>query len=103
MKRLTLGSLVLIAITSACTTPAYENNHWHFNSVGPRMTHQFLGYRQSRDGSYCDKLSEDGRAASLTLRRHFFNDNPDNPMLPQPARPPYRPQPPAVEFEVKNP
>lgn len=103
MKRLTLGSLVLIALTSACTTPAYENNHWHFNSVGPRMTHQFFGYRQSRDGSYLNRVGQDTSDALLTLRRHFVNDNPSNPMLPQPARPPYRPQPPDVEFAVKNP
>lgn len=103
MKRLTLGSLVLIALTSACTTPAFENNHWHFNSVGPRMTHQFLGYRQSRDGGYSDRVSQDMSDARLTIRRHFVNDNPSNPMLPQPARPPYRPKPPQVEFTVKNP
>jgi len=103
MKRLTLLSLVLLAATSACTTPAYENNHWHFNSVGPRVTHQFLGYRQSRDGAYLTKLESDLGEASLTLRRHFMNDNPQNPLMPQVARPPYRPQPPKVEFEVRNP
>ena len=103
MKRFTLGSLVLVALASACTTPAYETNHWHFNSVGPRMTHTFLGYRQSRDGAYLTHLRSDADAAALTLRRHFMNDNPGNPLLPQVARPPYRPEPPKVEFEVKNP
>lgn len=103
MKRLTLGSLALVAALSSCTTPAYENNHWHFNSVGPRITHQFVGYRQSRDGEFLNMVSRDGQSAFVTLRRHFMNDNPNNPLLPQPARPPYRPQPPQVEFEVKNP
>jgi hypothetical protein len=103
MKRLTLGSLVLLALTSACTTPAYETNHWHFNSVGPRMTYQFFGYRQSRDGDYASFLARDMSAAGTTFRRHLVNDNPTNPLMPRATKPPYRPEPPKVEFEVKNP
>jgi hypothetical protein len=104
MMRLTFGGLILLGVlATGCTTPSYENNHWHINHVAPRMAYHFGGYRQSTDGTYFDKLGNDADDVVLTLERHFLNYNPQNPLVPVPAPKPYRPQPPNVPFEVKNP
>jgi hypothetical protein len=104
MNRPTLGALAaLLALASSCSTPAYENNHWHINNVPPRISYHFAGYRQSVDGPYGDRLRNDGQEVWLTLQRHFLNYDPHNPLLPVPTPKPYRPEPPNVEFQVKNP
>ncbi|MBJ76346.1 MAG: hypothetical protein CMJ98_04935 [Planctomycetes bacterium] len=43
------------------------------------MTRTFLGYDSSRDGSYRAFAWERKASINLTLRRHLFNHNPDNP------------------------
>jgi len=104
MKRLTLGGLALLGVlATGCTTPAYENNHWHINNIAPRISYHFAGYRQSEDGPYGHKLCNDTDDVLMTLRRHLIHNNPENPLTPVPTPAPYRPQPPQVEFEVKNP
>jgi hypothetical protein len=101
MKRSTLGALVGLGLAlSSCTSPAYENNHWHITNIAPRVGYHFFGYRSSVDGSYFSKLGRDGGSVGLTVRRHFVGDNPNNPLLPQPTPAPYRPHPPQVEFKV---
>jgi hypothetical protein len=109
MKRPTLrgsflGAAALVALAAAgCTTPDYENNHWHINHVAPRIAYHFAGYRQSVDGPYIEKLGEDMEDVQLTLLRHLLNYNPENPLMPVPTPKPYQPVPPDVEFKVKNP
>ncbi len=104
MKRLSFGALALLAaLTTACTTPAYENNHWHINSVGPRISYHFLGYTRTTDGDLDEKLWSDVDDVQLTVRRHFGNSNPENPFIPMPTQAPYRPTPPEVEFKVNHP
>jgi hypothetical protein len=101
MKRLSLGALAAFGLlASSCTTTAYENNHWHINHIAPRVSYHFFGYRPSVDGAYHEKLWSDIGDMGVTLRRHFINDNPDNPLLAHPTLPPYRPQPPQNEFQV---
>ena len=103
MKRLPISALALLAVlATGCTTPAYENNHWHINSVGPRISYHFLGYTQSTDGAYSDLLLSQGDDILLTVRRHMLNNNPENPFTPLPVQPPYRPTPPDVEFTVNH-
>ena len=105
MTRLTFGGLILLGLLSAqgCTTPAYENNHWHINHVAPRMSYHFAGYRQSMYGDPRDYFRGEMDDVVLTLERHFLNYNPQNPLFPVPTPKPYRPVPPNVQFEVKNP
>jgi hypothetical protein len=101
MTRLTLGTLALLGLFGAsCSSPAYENNHWHINSVPSRFSYHFFGYRQSNDGPYLQKASGDLDDMGRTARRHLIHANPENPLLPQPAPKPYRPTPPDVEFQV---
>ncbi len=101
MKRLSLGALALLGLLGAsCSSPAYENNHWHLNSVPARMSYQFAGYSQSKDGPYLQKLSSDMGSIGTTLRRHLINANESNPLLPQAPLKPYRPEPPQVVFKI---
>ena len=101
MKRLSLGARAVLALLApSCSTPAYENNHWHLNHIAPRVGYHFFGYRPSVDGPYTEKLWSDVGDIGLTLRRHLVGDNPENPLLPRPTSSPYRPQPPDVEFQV---
>jgi hypothetical protein len=75
---LAAASLFLCA---ACVSnsPA-ANNHWSLHSVGPRMSRAFLGYDSNRDGdSYLEFQWERKQDVNRTLRRHFLNDNPENP------------------------
>ncbi len=101
MKRMSLGALAaFVLLAQSCTTPAYENNHWHINHVAPRVGYHFFGYRPSSDGPFFSKIGSDMGDVGVTLRRHFVGDNPDNPLLPHGTIPPYRPQPPKTEFKV---
>ena len=102
MKTSHLAAAAALALTSllttGCTTPSMERNHWEFDSVGPRVTHQFLGYQASEDGRYWERLRYDASGVGLTLRRHFLNDDPTNPMQPRSGKRTERPQPPNVTF-----
>jgi hypothetical protein len=101
MKRLSLGALALLGLFAAgCSSPAYENNHWHINSVPARMSYQFFGYSQSKDGPYLSKLSGDMSDIGTTMGRHLIHANEGNPLLPQAPLKPYRPEAPKVEFKV---
>jgi hypothetical protein len=70
------------------------------NSIAPRTSYHFLGYRADVDGDYLNRLCDDGCDFAVTLRRHLLNDNPENPRMPQPVPTPYLPQPPSAEFKV---
>lgn len=100
MKRVPLFALALVAALTGCqSATSTQNNHWHVDSIGPRVAYHAFGYR-SDEGSYLDRLRADRRALSVTLQRHILSDNPYNPLLPQPRTPPYQPAPPDVEFKV---
>jgi hypothetical protein len=100
--------LTLIAVAAAtclfagCQTPGLEDNHWHVSSVGPDIAYYFFGYNETMDGSYGNRFGMDMSSIGLTFRRHVLNDNPYNPLEPEPAHAPYRPEPPNVEFEIAN-
>jgi hypothetical protein len=101
--KLTLFAVVAAtAVFAGCQTPGLEENHWHVASVGPRIAYHFFGYDETMDGGYDNRFHQDMSSIGLTLRRHFLNDDPYNPLVPQPPQKPYRPQPPNVEFEIAN-
>jgi hypothetical protein len=86
----------------ACTSnhPA-SHNHWSLHSVGPRMSRAFLGYDSDRDGnSYLDFQWERKQDVNRTLRRHFLNDNPENPFR---SGPPEEPAPRPVNSLLPEP
>ncbi|MBM3991555.1 MAG: hypothetical protein FJ298_11180 [Planctomycetes bacterium] len=101
MKRLSLGALALLGLFGAsCSAPAYENNHWHLNSVPARISYHAAGYRQSQDGPYLQKVCADMDSVTSTLRRHLVHANEGNPLLPQEPLKAYRPEPPKLEFKI---
>lgn len=59
--------------------PLYDS-HWNTGSLRGRAQRAFLGYDADRDGSVLDHAQSNGESIALTLRRHFLNDNPENPL-----------------------
>ncbi|GEM_PF-1400339 len=80
-KRLGMGlSMGLaLALSVGCQSSPDINDHWNASSTVPRVARAFLGYDSSRDGSYRDFAWERKASINLTLRRHLFNHNPENP------------------------
>ena len=73
------GLCLALCLSVGCQSSPDINDHWNASSTVPRMTRTFLGYDSSRDGSYRAFAWERKASINLTLRRHLFNHNPDNP------------------------
>ena len=73
------GLCLALCLSVGCQSSPDINDHWNASSTVPRITRTFLGYDSSRDGSYRDFAWERKASINLTLRRHLFNHNPDNP------------------------
>ncbi len=72
--------LPLVALVSACSTQgAHGNDHWSQRSISNSMGRAFIGYDEARDGDYEGHVYESRKSISATIRRHFFNHNPENP------------------------
>ncbi len=83
MKTL-LPLLLILPLAPGCTTQgAHGNDHWSGYSISNSMGRNILGYSQERDGDYIDFQDRQKRAFNLTLRRHFFHSNPENPFQPE--------------------
>jgi len=59
------------------------NKHWSNHYVSPSMAHAFLGYNPQFDGSYRDFAWRKKESINLTIDRHLFNYNPENPFQTQ--------------------
>jgi len=80
MKLLPLLGAASLAVASSCASEGqYMNKHWSAHSVTPSMARSFLGYNPEFDGSYRDFAWKKKESINLTIRRHIFNHNPDNP------------------------
>jgi hypothetical protein len=87
-----LAGTVLVA--SGCQAKVHKvNDHWESRSIGDRMARAFLSYDSERDGEYIDFQYEKKRHINLTLKRHFFNSNPENPFEVE-DKEYYKPRPP---------
>jgi hypothetical protein len=85
--RLSFGALSLVSIASitagACaTTPSVPESHWNIDSVPQSVVKHMTGYRGELDGNYRDFQWRKKKDINLTLRRHFLNNNPENPFEP---------------------
>jgi hypothetical protein len=95
---------VLLSLSSGCqTAPGQETSHWNIGSVPTRVAYQFFNYREDMDGSYREHQWREKQEVNLTLRRHFLNNNPDNPFqADDPSRvaprPPHSILPDPVEY-----
>lgn len=72
--------LPLLALGSCKAPSGPRDNHWNIESLNQRVPYHMLGYRPGRDGEYKDFQYQQKRDINLTLRRHLFNDNPENPL-----------------------
>jgi len=83
MKLLPLLGTACVALTGGCASQGqYVNKHWSEHYVGTSMASHFLGYNPAFDGSYRDFAWRKKEAINLTIQRHLFNHNPDNPFQP---------------------
>ncbi len=78
--RLALLPVCLAAV--ACRSGHLTDNHWNADGVPERVVKHFTGYRQDVSGSYVQHQWRKKMDIDLTLRRHFLNNNPDNPYQP---------------------
>jgi hypothetical protein len=78
-----LGSAALassaILLSGCASQAAYEHDHWTGYSIAPRVSRAFLSYDPEKYPVYRDFQWQKKKNIELTLRRHFFNHNPDNP------------------------
>lgn len=74
-----LGFALLAAV--GCQSGSVSGtNHWNIDSVGPRVLRHLTGYREDLDGDFPTFQYTKKKEINLTLRRHFLNDNPKNPL-----------------------
>jgi len=83
-----LRNALLLAVpllASACNSggvhPSVSASHWTIDSVPSRMVKHVTGYRSDMDGRYIEYQYQKKKDINLTLRRHFANNDPDNPFL----------------------
>ena len=75
--------VALLPAAVSCTSPSPWGGHWNADSLGPRLSKSFLGYRDDLAwASYREFQWQEKRDINMTLRRHFLNNNPDNPFQP---------------------
>jgi hypothetical protein len=72
--------LPLLLAAGCHSTAGVPESHWNIESVPQRITTHFTGYRGPIDGSYQDFQWQKKRDINLTLRRHFLNNDPENPL-----------------------
>lgn len=101
MKLLPLAALAAL-LAAGCSATAPQN-HWRLTSVPSRVQYHFFGYEPQMDGSYWNRFGDDAGSIWQTSVRHFWLGNPDHPLRPASTARPPKPQPPNVEFKVKNP
>lgn len=71
------SALLLGACTS--TDPDY-GSHWNAGQAAVSAEHAFTGFDAEVSESRFEHQRDGAEGAMLTLRRHFMNDNPDNPL-----------------------
>lgn len=75
-----LAPIVGLALFSGCAAQApYVNQHWSARHMGPSLSRAFLSYDAETDGKYRDFAWKKKQAINLTISRHLFNYNPENP------------------------
>jgi hypothetical protein len=71
-----------LAACSATGPTTSDNALWKPESLKYRVSKHFFGYRPDVNGRYIDYQYEKKQNINLTLRRHFLNNNPDDPGQP---------------------
>jgi hypothetical protein len=74
-----LAAVSAYGLAGCASQAAHEHDHWGPYSVQSSLSRAFLSYDPEMDGSYREFQWRKKRSINLTLRRHLFNENPDNP------------------------
>lgn len=83
MKRFLPLCALPFLFASCVSSPSRAYNHWTAASVPYEVSWHFLGFQPDEDGSYGNRLKEDGKSIGLTLQRYFLNWNPESPFQPE--------------------
>lgn len=83
MKHPFLLCAVFLCPAGCATHVSQVNDHWTTRSIGTSLSRAFLSYDAESDGNYRDFAWRKKQSINLTLRRHLFNHNPENPFEPQ--------------------
>lgn len=79
MKTPLLLASALLFGACASSSPEYAS-HWNAGHVGQSAEHTFTGYDAELDGGRYEYGRGNAESIALTVRRHFMNDNPENPL-----------------------
>jgi hypothetical protein len=80
MKCVSLLATASVCLLAGCQSRTVAvGEHWTERSVGSSMSNAFLSYDVENDGDYADFAWKKKQSINLTVRRHLFNHNPDNP------------------------
>lgn len=102
MKYLPVVCLVSALALSSCSSSAQGNNHWHIDSVGPRVEQALLGHQNADGYELVYNVRQDMGDIGVTLKRHLMHDNPSNPLLPQSSKPAPKPELPDRDFSTRT-
>jgi hypothetical protein len=82
--RSSLPLAFVLFTAAACKSglPSEQGEHWGVESVPQRIVKHFTGYRSDMDGEFIDFQYRKKKDINLTLRRHFLNNDPGNPVEP---------------------
>lgn len=83
LRRLTVLALSAGLLASCASNPGRHDNHWNIGGLGPRLAYHGLSYRPDLSVTYRDHQWQQKQDINLTLRRHFLNNNPENPFQPE--------------------
>jgi hypothetical protein len=73
----TLTLAAALGLGACYTTPA---SHWDAEHAAESASYHFLGANGQTDETILQTTKQGSREITLTMRRHFFNDNPHNPL-----------------------
>lgn len=81
MKHLPPIAVLTVLFVSGCNASSQTNtnDHWNMRGIGPSVTRAAFGYDAEKDGKYIDYQYQNKKSIALTLKRHFLNQNPENP------------------------
>ena len=83
VKSLFLALAATGVFASCASAPGPYDNHWNIGGLGPRLAYHGLSYQPHLSDSYRDHQWQQKQDINLTLRRHFLNNNPENPFQPE--------------------
>lgn len=91
----TVSLVVAAGAFSGCNAnpDTSSHDHWTMRGLAPRFQRSVLGYDAEKNGRYVDYQYANKKSIYLTMKRHFLNENPENPFQAE-DEDFYKPRPP---------